>query len=90
MRWISLPVSASQSRTVRSALPDSARLPSGDSAAPQMNPVCPVKTRSSLPVSASQSRSVWSPPLVKRRLPSADTETVHMALPWPVKHSGSP
>src|SRR5262249_3638208 len=53
----SRPAGTSQTRTVRSALPDARRLLSGANATLVTQNVCPVRVRTSLPLAASQTRT---------------------------------
>ena len=83
------------SRTVRSALAESARRPSGETATPDTTSVCPSKQRSSLPVATSQRRRVLSRLPESRRLPSGAKATVvtpalcpwNRRMSWPVTTS---
>ena len=77
---IAAPVAASQSRKVRSALPEAMRLPSGDQATLQTGPVCPSPCQTRAP-SRVQTLTRCAPSPVASSRPSGDQATLKAVPP---------
>src|SRR5947207_7892908 len=79
----SVPVSASQIRTVLSCEPDASRRPSGEKATDETDDVWPCSVACSVPVSASQIRTVLSYEPDASRRPSGEKATDQTDDVWP-------
>src|SRR5262249_1226614 len=81
----SFPLAVSQRRTVASALPDTTKRPSFESAMDRTAPVCPRKQRTSRPVAKFHRQIVWSELLEIACCPSAAQAALQMLPRWPSK-----
>src|SRR3990172_7618509 len=84
------PVATSQSRNVRSSLPDTRKRPPGLKETLVTQAVCPSKRRSSRPVATSQSRNVRSSLPDTRERPPGLKETLLTQAVCPSKRRTSP
>src|SRR5262249_16467071 len=80
---------ASQSLRVRSRLPDTIRLSSGEKATLVTESACPLRVSVSCPVCASHTFTVWSSLADTMRVPSAENATLKIGRVCPLSVSTS-